>query len=255
MRRCSRRRRWWPSRRQRRFQARKPSIAAPAAAVRFQTKPMQVAPAAVPGSWGGNVQPRGPTSMPPAVSRPVAPVTPAVTAVPPAVRPANRPAPTYSSGTWGASGSTSPQAPVSVAPRVEPRAPQGSVQNRAELPPRTYSPQPSLAPAQQRSVPPAVQSPPVTHAPPAARAQPAAPVAPRSAPPAVHRAAAVIRADSASAACTRAAGSGCGATGGRCAASTEKCSAGAEARAAQRRREADGPALIARLYRSALSLT
>ena len=154
----------------------KPTIATPAPAVRFQTKPMQVAPAPA-GTWGGDVQPRGATSVPPAVSRPVAPVAPAVTATPPAVRPANRPAPTYSSGTWGAP--STPQAPASVAPRVEPRAPQGSVQNRAELPPRTYSPQPSVAPA-QRSAPPA------SYSPPAAYAQPAAPVVPRSAPPATH---------------------------------------------------------------------
>jgi hypothetical protein len=183
----------------------KPSIAAPPPAVRFQTKPLQVAPSAVPGTWGGDGRPRGPTSVPPAIARPgtgpssgptaVAPGTPiaapAVSA-PPASRPGNRPAqaPAYSSGTWGAPSSPSPQGSANVAP---PR-PQGSVQNRAEprsapppqtgaslprsAPPATYAPQPS-APA-GRSAPPATYAQPST---PAGRSVPPATYAPQPSVP------------------------------------------------------------------------
>lgn len=161
----------------------KPSFAAPPPAVRFQTKPMQVAPAAAPGTWGNEVRPRGQTSVPPAVARPGAPSSGPVSAnpaapipapsasAPPAVRSGNRPAPapTYSSGTWGSPSSPVPQGTANVAPRPEPRAPQAGVQNRAE--PRSVAPPPGAS--LPRSAPPATHAPASTGAP-----------LPRSAPPA-----------------------------------------------------------------------
>ena len=173
----------------------KPTFAAPPPAVRFQTKPMQIAPAAVPETWGGELRPRGATSVPPAAARPnvapssgpvaspgVAVPAPAVSA-PPAMRPSGRPAPpaqAYAPGTWGAPSSPSQAAPVQ--PRPEPRAPQGSVPNRAE---QRYVAPPASAPM-PRSAPPAVYAAPPTSAPPAQAARPApsvAPVAPRSVAP------------------------------------------------------------------------
>ena len=125
----------------------RPTLAAPPPAVRFQTKPLQIAPGGTP-TWGNNVAPRGQSSAPPAVARPGS-SAPAVSATP---------------GTWGA--------PTS---RPDVRAPQAGVPNRAEparsAPAATYTPQPSLAP---RS------------APPANVAQPAPAPSPRAAPPAAH---------------------------------------------------------------------
>jgi len=134
----------------------RPTLAAPPPAVRFQTKPLQLAPAGRP-TWGNSAVPRGQTSAPPAVARPGSPA-PAVNAAP---------------GTWGA-----------PTPRPAPASPQANVPNRAEVqrsaPPATYTPQPSLAPRNAAQPAPATRSaPPATTAP-----QPSA--VPRSAPPATY---------------------------------------------------------------------
>lgn len=176
----------------------KPTIAAPPPAVRFQTKPLQIAPAAAPGTRGSEGRARSPTSAPPAVARPgvapssgpvvatpVAPVPAPSMSAPPAGRAAGRPAPapTDAPGTWGAPSSPAPRLAAPVAPRPEPRVPQGSIPNRAE--PRPVPPAPTGAPL-PRSAPPATYAPPpsalpaqaVRPAPSAASVPPAAVAAP-----------------------------------------------------------------------------
>ena len=153
----------------------RPTLAAPPPAVRFQTKPVQIAPAGTP-TWGNNAVPRAPTSAAPAVARPGS------------AGPAVNPGP----GTWGA-----PMA------RPDLRTPQTNVPNRAEAPrsapPATSTPQPSLAPrstpspnaaqpapAPRSAPPPAYVPQPAPRAAPPATYAPQPSVAPRAAPPATH---------------------------------------------------------------------
>lgn len=203
----------------------RPSMAAPPPAVRFQTRPVQIAPSGTP-SWSNDGRGRGTTSVPPAVaprgSSPTLNAAPAV--APPPSRQGTAPA-APAPGTWGAP----------VTPRPEARAPQVSLPNRAEpqpaapavrsappatyapkpapaprvaqpanapspspapraAPPATYTPQPALAPRPQAAPPPppARSAPPATYAPQAAPAPPpaprpqAAPPPARSAPPATY---------------------------------------------------------------------
>ena len=124
MRRCWRRRR--PGQADRSHDpGREAHRGAPPPVSAFPTKPMQLAPAGSPGTWGGEVRPRGPTSAPPGVARPggapsAGPVAatpggtvPAPSASgPPSSRASGRPAtaPMSAPGTWGAPSSSVPPA-------------------------------------------------------------------------------------------------------------------------------------------------
>lgn len=138
----------------------KPSFAAPPPAVSFQTKPMSIPSAAIPGSVGGDLRPRGP-----AASAPTMNVPPAVRAGPPLSAP-----PAY--GGSQAPSSVPGQGQAYAVPRPVPRGATEGVPNRAE-PPRYAAPAPPAA-SLPRSAPPAAYAP-----------QPAAPI-PRSAAPALH---------------------------------------------------------------------